>query len=105
MSVQRILKDVAAENALGEVLARCPEVTRYDENEHREAWALAHAFSDLEESFCVFLEELLPKLTQGQLDAGETHDVLLDIGEEFRHILYHLKKLKFYSYLHGEEAG
>ena len=105
MSVQRLLKDVSAENALGEVLARCPEVSSYDQDEHREAWALAHAFSDLEESFWVFREELLPKLTEGQLDPGEIHDVLLDIGEEFRRIAYHLKNLKFYSYLHGEEVG
>lgn len=64
-----------------------------------EAWTLAHAFSDLEESFLVFLEVFLPKLMNSSLGSDEIEDVLLDIGNEFEHILYHLRDPKFYSYL------
>jgi hypothetical protein len=45
------------------------------------------------------LEEQLPRLTNSQLTAPEIHDLLLEIGEEFRHILYHIKGPKFYRYL------
>jgi hypothetical protein len=86
--------------ALIDILRRCPEVTRYDESGHNEAETLAHAFSDLEKSFRKFLDEQLPRLEQGQLDPSQVYDLLLDMGEEFRHILYHLKAPKFYSHLH-----
>jgi hypothetical protein len=99
MNNQRLLKDAAAINALAQLLMRCPEVTQHDQDQHIEAGAIAHAFSDLEESFHIFLEEHLPRLTKGQLKPSELRDLLLDIGEEFRHILYHIKAPKFYSYL------
>jgi hypothetical protein len=81
-------------------------VTKFDEGEHQEASTLAHAFADLEESFDKFLNEHLPRLVRDQPDAGEIPGLLLEIGEEFRHILYHLRDPKFYSYLHysGDEA-
>jgi hypothetical protein len=85
---------------LAERLSRCPEVTRYDAGEHKEAWALAGSFADLEASFRTLLDEQFPKLAQGNLPPPETCDLLLDIGEEFRHILYHiLEQQKFYKYL------
>ena len=31
----------------------------------------------------------------------EILDALLEIGEEFRHILYHINDPKFYKYLNG----
>ncbi len=81
-------------------LSRCSEVTRYDAGEHREAWALAGSFADLEGSFRALLDEQLPRLAEGNLPPSETYDLLLDIGEEFRHILYHiLEQQKFYKYL------
>ena len=105
MSGQQPLEDTAALKALAERLAQCKEVTRFDAGEEREAWTLAHAFGDLEESFRRFLEEQLPRLTNGQLTGPETHDLLLEIGEEFRHILYHIKDPKFYRYLcHEQDA-
>jgi hypothetical protein len=90
-------KDVAQ---LAERLSRCSEVTRYDAGKHKEAWALAGSFADLEGSFRALLDEQLPKLAQGNLSPSETYDLLLDIGEEFRHVLYHiLEQQKFYKYL------
>jgi hypothetical protein len=90
---------------LAERLSRCSEVTRYDAGEHKEAWALAGSFADLEGSFRVLLDEQLPKLAQGNLPPSEMYDLLLDIGEEFRHILYHiLEQQKFYRYLVPEDT-
>jgi hypothetical protein len=85
---------------LADLLSKCPEVTRYDAGEHKEAWALTHSFADIEGSMLVFLGEYLPKLTRGDLAPGEVYETLLDIGEEFRHILYHIiEQQKFYRYL------
>jgi hypothetical protein len=80
-------------------LATCPDIAIRDAGEHVEAWALAHSFSDLEESFRVFLHEHLPGLTNGSVTDAEIREILYEIGEEFRHILYHIKDPRFYQYL------
>ena len=102
MSSRRLLSDAVALKALAERLSTCEAVMRLDEGEEREAWTLAHALGDLEESFRKLLEDQLPRLAQGQLGGSEINDLLLEIGEEFRHILYHIKDPKFYRYLSRE---
>jgi hypothetical protein len=89
---------------LERALAKCPKVRRYDLPDHNEASTLAHAFSDLEKSFSHVLDEQLPRLTRRPLSNHEINDVLLDIGEELRHILYHVKDARFYSYLVDENT-
>jgi hypothetical protein len=86
---------------VSEVLSKCPEVKRFDDGEHNEAWALAGSFADLEDTMRAFLDEYLPKLAEQQLKPSEVCKLLLDIGEEFRHMLYHiLEQQSFYKYLH-----
>jgi len=99
MNKELKLKDAEAIKSLASKLSKCKHVTRFDTREELEAWTLSHAFSDLEESFHRFLYELLPRLIDSALDENAINDVLLDIGEEFRHILYHIKDPKFYEYL------
>lgn len=103
MNSQRFLEDAADVKALANRLSKCPEVTGLDNGTDKEAWTLAHAFTDLEESFRKFLESYLPKLAQDQMEPPEMCDLLLEIGEEFRHILYHIHDPKFYHYLHREQ--
>lgn len=88
---------------LGERLAQVPEVNRHDDEKFKEGWTLAHTFVDLDESFKKFSGEYLPKLEQENLSDKEIYDLLLDIGELFRHIQYHLKDPKFYRYLTENE--
>ena len=102
MSSKGLLQDTLAIQKLAEILARCPEVRKFDTEENREAWALAHAFSDLEGSFLKFIEKQLPVLIQSQLEASEIKELLIQMGEELRHILYHIKDSKFYQYLYQE---
>ncbi|MBI4498431.1 MAG: hypothetical protein HY689_11085 [Chloroflexi bacterium] len=102
---RRILENPDAIRALAERLARCPQVARFDQGNEQEGWTLAHSFADLEESFRKFLDEQLPKLAQEQLSASEISGLLLDMGEEFRHILYHISDPAFYKYLHQEDEG
>jgi hypothetical protein len=91
--------------SLANQLAKCPQVNKYDVANDREAWALTHSFADLESSFRTFLNDQLPQLAKGELTPDDTYDLLLDIGEEFRHILYHIiEQQKFYKYLISEGA-
>ena len=95
-----MLKKVDGVSELAKRLSACHEITRYDSGDHKEAWALADGFSDLEEAFRAFLDQHLPKLVDPQVKGEALVDVLQDIGEEFRTILWHIQFPKFYSYLH-----
>jgi hypothetical protein len=74
-------------------LKNCKTVARLGPEE---AATLVHAFSDLEESFRAFLDTQLPKLTEPTVKGEELEDLLLDIREEFRHILYHIHDPEFF---------
>jgi len=72
-------------------LARCPEVNVHDRPDEPESAILAHAFWDLEDSFRKVLDVYLARLVHEDLDPPEIRRVLNSIGEEFRHILYHMR--------------
>ncbi len=74
-------------------LAECPMVSQYGAEE---AGTLVHAFTDLEESMRTFLSEQLPKLIDPTLKGEALEDVLMDVREEFRHILYHIHDPQFF---------
>jgi len=85
-------------------MTACAEVSRYDTPEEAEAWTLAHALLDLEQSFVTFNRELLPALERGALSSEGILDTLHSIGEEFRHILYHIGDPQFFRYLQSDDA-
>lgn len=95
-------KYVAELNALAERLNRCEQVSRYDTRAERQASKLAYDFLDLAESFRTFLNEQLPRLLDESVSCAELDDVLGDIGEEFRHILWHIHNAEFYAYLRDQ---
>lgn len=92
---------------LAERLSKLPQVSKRSDGAHDEAWTLVHAFEDLEASCQVLLEKQLPRLTDEELSDGELYDLLLEIGEELRHVLYHIDDPRFFDYLKEEttEAG
>jgi hypothetical protein len=95
-----VLTSVDRVRRLATLLAASPDVTRFNAGEHLEAWALADSFAELEKLMREFLTSDLPRLAEGGLPTDEVSDVLLDIGEVFRRILYHmLEEPKFYRYL------
>ncbi len=81
---------------LADRLHTAPVIGRYGPEEVN---TLAHAFSDIEESLRRFLDEQLPKLADASVQGDELEDVLLDIREEFRHVLYHLHDPEFFRLL------
>jgi hypothetical protein len=50
----------------------------------------------LEESLRLFLDEQLPKLSDPSVQGEQLEDLLLEIREEFRHVLYHLHDPVFF---------
>ncbi len=80
---------------LSDLLAQSPIVCqlgrRYEEpSEDAEAGTIAHTLLDIEESMKVIYEKLLPRLRSGNLKPRQIEAWLQDIGDEFRHILYHI---------------
>lgn len=103
MSERTLLTDQAEAKKLTDRLSKCPEVSKDDQGTEKEAGVLVHAFGDLEESFRTFLNKQLPSLMDDRNSPSELFDILLEIGEEFRHILYHIHDPKFYRYLYPED--
>lgn len=93
---EHILQNKDVIENLRERLARCPLVAKYGEEE---SGTLVHAFLDLEESFRKFLDEQLPKLADPSVQGEQLEDLLLDVQQEFRHILYHLHDPQFFRLL------
>ena len=88
-----LLKNDDVVSDLMQRLSTCPQVMRYGSDEPE---TLVHAFADLEESFHKFLGEQLPKVLDSSVKGEALEDMLGEIMEEFRHILYHIHDPKFF---------
>jgi len=105
MGERKLLTEPSDVKALADRLYQIAFLSRMPESLRREeAWALAHALSDLEQSLRTLLEEHFPRLLLNNAARTDLTDVLLDMGEEFQHILYHLKDASFYSYLTEQDS-
>jgi hypothetical protein len=92
---KRLLQDVGTTIELGKRLAKHSMVIKNSKlSSEEEGQSLAMDFSDIEESLCRYIEEYLPQLITEQ-DENKINDLLIDIGDEFRHILYHFKGSQF----------
>ena len=100
MTARSVLGDVHAQRRLTEKLARCTFLRepRNSSDESEEA-KIAYDLAELEESFRRFLEQHLPRLAENDLNDEEIHDLLLEIADEFRHVLYHIKDSRFFRSL------
>lgn len=94
--MSEFLQTKQAFRSLVDRLGTAPLIARYGEEEPE---TLAHAFSDIEVSLRKFLEEQLPKLADPSMQGQSLEDLLLEVREEFRHILYHLHDPRFFRVL------
>jgi hypothetical protein len=81
--------------SLAQRLAASPALKRFP-NPTEEGQSIAYSLSDLEGSMRVFLDEQLPKLADPSVQGEALEDLILDVREEFRHILYHLHDPEFF---------
>jgi hypothetical protein len=79
------------------------DAARRGVNPDEEAWQVATALSDIEESVTRLFGELVPKLLTVSPESDEADSVLNDVGEEYRHILYHIRDTKLFSYIFADE--
>lgn len=84
--------------SLAKALEVCGRVRRVDSPDEPGSWATAHGLLDIEEALAAFAEKL-KRLKSEVLDDQQVADVLLDIGEDLRHVMYHVDDMKFYQYL------
>ena len=87
---------------LADSIFNIENVKKYCSDQHDEATTLAHAVVDIEKSCSILLNNSIPKLFDKTLSTEKKYDLLLDIGEELRHILYHINDSRFYNYLTEE---
>jgi hypothetical protein len=80
-------------------LKKSGKVNSFDKEGKLESETLAHSLLDISESSHTLLNELFPKLELNNLSEEEINGLLIEIGEELRHIFYHIKDSTFYNYL------
>jgi hypothetical protein len=98
---------------LAEYLQEMPAVLQFVDRRRarsakEEAWEIAHGLADIRDSARCIFENLLPRLLQLPPSGDEAEDLLYQIGEEYRHILYHITNTDFFSYVvnaGGENDG
>ena len=84
---------------VAENLSKVASVKSLSTSDDDESWALTHDFENLESSCRTLIDDLFPKLLVANMPPTEREDLLTDIGEELRHIAYHIGSNKYYRYL------
>ena len=84
---------------LRKILVGVKHLKRFDSPGEPMSAILAHALVDIQES-CEEIVKLVSRMNDG--DPGgedQIYNVLIDVGEELRHVLYHVGDCEFYSHL------
>ncbi|HJZ23915.1 MAG TPA: hypothetical protein VJ201_05640 [Candidatus Babeliales bacterium] len=84
---------------LSKKISNCTQIKKYDKPDLKgdpESWVIVYSLSEIEESCQKITQDLLNKLNQAE-KPQEVFDVLSDIREELRHILYHIKDSEFFK--------
>ncbi len=88
-----IVQIIEPMDRLRERLRNCEMIAQFGPDEARR---LVCAFSDLEKSFRTVLNEQMPRLVDLSVQGEQLENLMLDIREEFRHILYRIQDPKFF---------
>ncbi len=99
MNTDYLLGDPRSVTSLGLRLSNLSGIRKYDVGDYSESQTLARTFAELEESFRKYLDDQLPRLLDPDTRADGLFELLLDIGENYRHIIYHILDPWFYKYL------
>lgn len=88
-------------NQISSNLRNCEIVTKYSNDEENQVDTFAHALLDIDESAKKIIN-MISNLSSKEASAEIVDDLILEIGEELRHILYHVYDTKVYDYLKPE---
>jgi hypothetical protein len=88
---------------LAERLRQAPRVVRSARQNDRtldeESMQIATALADIEESAVDLFDNLVPRLFLLEPTSELADDVLNDVGDAYRHILYHILDTKLFVYI------
>jgi hypothetical protein len=99
MANRRLLADAGEVVRLGEALDSLLPMRKFDHEGEPGGWNVAHGLADIELSCRTIVDERLPALMAAVNDPATCQEVLLEIGEDLRHILYHTRDMRFFRYL------
>lgn len=83
---------------LAQVLAASDMVKRLDTRDEPGAWRLAYALVEIRHSFARLDASIMPALEAAN-ESIHVDNSLHEIGEELRHVLYHIKDSGYFDYL------
>jgi hypothetical protein len=66
-----------------------------------EAMQIATALGDIQESANELFADLVPRLLKADPNSQDAADLLQDIGDAYRHMLYHILDTKMFDYIVG----
>jgi hypothetical protein len=83
-------------------LEKCERVTKHSTMEENQADTLANSLIDIEDALNK-INGQIPNLYLKDLTKDEVDDLILELGEELRHVLYHINDTRVYDYLRPDE--
>lgn len=93
--------------ALADHLERLPKIAAEAKHNGRspeqEAMEIATGLVDIRESADRLFRDLVPRFLKAPSKSDAASDLLNEIGEEYRHILYHIRDTKLFSYILEEK--
>jgi hypothetical protein len=89
---------------LAQQLERIPALRQFVERRatgspREAAWEVAVGLADIQESTAKLFQELVPALMRTSPNTVEAEELLHDVGEEYRHILYHISSTEYFRYI------
>ena len=95
------LGDMDAIKALAENLQRIPKIARVVGRDDlaEEAWAIATGLKDVRECCDRIFGQIVPALLATDPRSADAEALLYDLGEQYRHMLYHITQTRFFAYV------
>jgi hypothetical protein len=93
--------------AIADHLERAPRIMATAKRDGRTAeqgaMEIATGLVDIKESADRLFRDLVPRLLKVPSKSDAADDLLNEIGEEYRHILYHIRDTKLFNYILEEK--
>lgn len=105
MNNRGVFGDPETVKKLAEHLMKIPRLARVVglDDAAEDAWAIATGLKDIGESMDKIFNELLPELLAAEPKSTKAAELLYSIGEEYRHVQYHIIDTRFFGYIANQQ--